>query len=214
MADENRNHNRQASEPDPLGHELDAALARYAAVEPRVGLEERVLANLRAERAHLPERSWWRWSTASAITLAAVIMVVLAVAWKSGTRHAPVLANHPSTIAPSGRQPHQRVTANGIANGPHSQTLRRTAKPVPHRRQPAAVAEAHPKLDQFPSPQPLSEQERILASYVEKYPEQAVLLARARTEALRQDQLEEMKAFPSGSRATDSEEGNSDSTER
>ena len=76
------------------------------------------------------------------------------------------------------------------------------------------VASANTKLDRFPSPQPLSEQEKILASYVEKYPEEAVLLARARTEAVRQDQLEEMKAFPSGSRATNSEEGNSDSTER
>jgi hypothetical protein len=48
-----------------------------------------------------------------------------------------------------------------------------------------------PKLDQFPSPQPLSEQEKILAAYVAKYPEDALLLAQARAEALRRDALED-----------------------
>ena len=79
----------------------------------------------------------------------------------------------------------------------------------------AAVAEAHPKLDQFPSPQPLSEQEKILVSYVEDYPDYAVLVARLRTEALRRDELEEMKAaFPSGGWATDSDEPNKDKMNR
>jgi hypothetical protein len=72
----------------------------------------------------------------------------------------------------------------------------------------------NPKLDQFPSPRPLSEQEKLLQSYVAEYPERAVLIARARTEALRQDQLEEMKGFPSGDRGTDSDERNYDTTDR
>ena len=41
------------------------------------------------------------------------------------------------------------------------------------------VAAGSPKLDQFPSPQPLSEQEKILTNYVAQYPEHAVLIARA-----------------------------------
>jgi hypothetical protein len=36
--------------PDEFDRMLDAALAKYAAVEPRTGLEERVLANLRPSR--------------------------------------------------------------------------------------------------------------------------------------------------------------------
>jgi hypothetical protein len=56
-------------------------------------------------------------------------------------------------------------------------------------RDPATVST--PKLAQFPSPQPLSEQERILASYVAKYPEQAALVAQARAQALQQDREEE-----------------------
>jgi len=79
------------------------------------------------------------------------------------------------------------------------------------------VVAATPRLDRFPSPEPLSEQERLLRNYVAQYPEQAVRLARLRSEALRQDQLEEMNAFP-GDRAPDSEERtdgrNNDTTRR
>jgi hypothetical protein len=77
---------------------------------------------------------------------------------------------------------------------------------------PIAIA-PHPKLGQFPSPQPLSEQEKILQNYVAKYPEQAVLVARARSEELRRDQLEEMQTFPASDPTTDSEERN-DTTQR
>jgi hypothetical protein len=41
---------------------------------------------------------------------------------------------------------------------------------------------ATPKLDQFPSPRPLSEQEQILMSYVARYPENAALVAQAQAE--------------------------------
>ena len=205
---------------DELDHTLDAALAKFAAVEPRAGLEERILANLRAERSRVLDRAWWRWSAAGA--LAVVIVVAVALAWRSGKPSHGVIANHSSTMPHAAKHPTTPIVANGRENqvrGNHARPQQRVARrrTAVHRPQ-SIVASANPKLDRFPSPQPLSEQEKILASYVEKYPEEAVLLARARTEALRQDQLEEMKAFPSGSssgsRATDSEEGNGDSTER
>ena len=56
----------------------------------------------------------------------------------------------------------------------------------------------NPKLDQFPSPQPLSEQEKILESYVANYPEHAALIARARAEELRRDAAEEMGSGEAG----------------
>jgi hypothetical protein len=200
---------------DELDRTLDAALAKYSAVEPRAGLEDRVLANLRSERARVPDRVWWHWSMAAAL---AAMVVALALASRSSGPSRPAVANHSST-RPQGLK--QAVTPD-VAIGDGNQLRGNQARlhqraglrgATMHRPQAKLVAD-NPKLDQFPSPQPLSEQEKILASYVEKYPEQAVLLARARTEALRQDQLEKMKAFPSGSRATDSEELNSDSTER
>jgi len=201
----------QKVENNELIRALDAALAKYAAVEPRAGLEERVLANLRAERAKSPDRGWWRWTAVAA--LAAVAVVAVALTLRSGRPTQPVAVKHILATAQSPREP-ERYAANGEANlvRPRGhQPVHRTLAP-PHQPK-AVVAAAVPKLDQFPSPQPLSEQERILKSYVAKYPEQAVLIARAASEARRQDQLEEMRGL-SGDRATDSEEPNNGTTER
>jgi hypothetical protein len=213
MADENQNHDWQAAERDRLDRELDIALAKYAAAEPRAGLEERVLANLRTERRGVSDRVWWRWGVASAVALAAVVMVV-ALAWRSSMQPPPVIADHPSTATPRAEQPGPRVASNGAENGTSSPAHPPTTRRVVRRAHARAVAEAYPKLDQFPSPQPLSEQEKILVSYVEAYPDYAVVVARARTESLRRDELEETKAFPSSGWATDSDEPNNDKTNR
>jgi hypothetical protein len=212
MAKENQSHERLA-ERELLEHELDTALAKYAAVEPRVGLEERVLAYLRAERGRTPKRTWWSWSVASA-AVAVVVIVMMALLWRTNLRHRPVLAWRPATKAPSVDQPGARLASNSEGNGSHASTPGPAARRALHPAHRAEGAVAAPKLDQFPSPQPLSEQERILASYVEKYPERSALLARARTEALRQDQLEEMRAIPSGGGATDSDDRNNETTQR
>jgi hypothetical protein len=198
---------------DPKFHrqfnrELDAALANYAAAEPRPGLEDRVLANLRAERPRVTDRAWWRWSVASA--LAVIVIMTLALAWRSGKPSHPVVADHSTSAAQTTKEPATQVVSNDSANDVRPQASdpakRRATRSV--RRE--AVAAATPKLDQFPSPQPLSEQERILQSYVAAYPEEAVLIARARSEALQRD-LEEMKALASGRPPTGSED---DTTER
>jgi hypothetical protein len=192
--------------------ELDAALAMYAAVEPRPGLEERVFANLRAERARVPHRAWWRWS--AVVALAAVVLVALAVGSRTGKQPGPVLVNHPLVTTQVPKAPGTQVVSNGTENGVRPQSpgaAQRTR--VHHPHVPIAMA-ANPKLGQFPSPEPLSEQEKILASYVAKYPEQAVLLARAASEAGQRDRLEEMQAFASGDQATDSEERNNNTSER
>lgn len=53
---------------------------------------------------------------------------------------------------------------------------------VSHPRRAKQVDKAGRKLDQFPSPQPLTEQERLLARYVQDYPQEAVILAREQAE--------------------------------
>ena len=75
MADEkpNRRDPDWLHENDDLGHDLDAVLAKYAAAEPRAGLEERILANLRAEQTHGPDRTWWRWAIAGALAVVVVV---------------------------------------------------------------------------------------------------------------------------------------------
>ena len=179
-----------APSDDQLDRRLDAALAKYAAVEPRTGLEERVLANLRAEQATAPARTWWRWGMAG--VLAAIIAIMSALAWLSGRPSHPVVANHPGVT--------MQASTNVVSQaGPESVSpLRapvRARGTVTHRAQPEATGAAYPKLDQFPSPQPMSEQEKLLTSYIARSRDQAVLVARARTEELQRDQQEKLRAL-------------------
>jgi hypothetical protein len=162
---------------DELDHELDVALARYAAAEPRTGLEERILANMRAERAQVADRAWWRWGLA-----AAAAVVVVAMAWRLGKPSHPVVVSHPSAATQILKEPATKVVANGRRSGPRrlERGLAQKANAI-HAHPPVAmVAEA--RLDRFPSPQPLSEQELALARYVSEFPEEATLIARTQAE--------------------------------
>jgi hypothetical protein len=181
----NKEQNWQTHKNDELDRALDAALAKYATVDPRSGLEQRILARLQRERGHVPARAWWPWGVAAAF--ATVVFVILGLAW-TGIRRAPTIAIHPPIIEPKVTLPAPQIVSSRPP-APDS-----TAKPAPHH--PKLTSPAIPKLDQFPSPQPLSDQERILASYVEAFPDTSVLLARARTQALRRDQIEDMRSYP------------------
>jgi hypothetical protein len=191
--------------------ELNAALAKYSAVEPRTGLEERILANVRAERAQTSNRSWWTWGFAAAL---ATVIVVAAFVWRSGKPSPVITTKHPPTPAHRVDKPAANVVVSHHAS--HEGTLRGsnhvqiTAGRDAHSN---SARQTQPRLDRFPSRRPLSEQEQLLKSYVAAYPERAVLLARLRTEELRQDQVEEMKSFLSDNRGMDSE-GNYDTTGR
>jgi hypothetical protein len=192
--------------PDELDRILDTALARYASVEPREGLEQRVLANLRAEPP-IPERAWWRWGVVAAV--AAAIVITVALASRSSRPSHPAMANHPSatTNAPNeGPQIVSNREENGVrvhpqARGPAGKTTRPRA-PMP------VMLAAQPKLDQFPSLQPLSEQEQVLARYVSQFPQEAALIARAQEDY--EKEMKQKMAYPS----SETEKYVSDQTER
>ena len=213
MADEK--HNRRdpdwLHENDDLGHELDVVIAKYAASEPRPGLEERILANLRAEQTHGPVRIWWGWAIAGA--LAVVVVAGVALAWRWTAPSQPTIAkrSQPSTQEPQKTRTQIAVHDNKAIQ-PHARTgVRRTSLHPPRTTN---IGVNSPKLEQFPSPQPMSEQEEILANYVGKYPEHAILIARARNEALQRDQLEEMKLSSVEDSTMDSDERNNHATDR
>jgi hypothetical protein len=174
----------EAQRADELDRTLDAALAKYTAVEPRAGLDERVLANLRAERTRTPERSWRRWGFA-----AAVLIIGAALAWRTAKPSHPVLVNRPAETQPAPTQAPQ--TANARA-----ETLRARVPPMQkqNRRPISAKPGAAPKLDAFPSPRPLSEEELALARYVRNFPSDAKLVAQAQ-EASERELLAKMQAL-------------------
>ena len=198
--------------PDELDAALDAALTHYAAVEPRAGLEERILANLDAEQDGVRQRGWWRWGIPAAVA-AAVAVVAIVVTVKTAKPSHPSIANRPVISAPRSSQPQPEV-ANRNAGQGRGPVHRKTPASLAPTAQPAIAAVANPKLDVFPSPQPLSEEEKILASYVETYPEHAALMARALIGAIRPDQLKAVTAFPSGDETADSQDQKDDTRER
>ena len=191
---------------------LESALHQYGQAEPRPGLENRVLASLRIEREQSERtrvawrRRWWLplWS------VTAVVLAVVAVwVWQSGREARPRTTAKKSAmtqretaqagpIKPAAVEPAlvkaapvRTIGTRTLAKGIESHQAVEAKK---HREIPLASNQplaATPKLDQFPSPQPLSEQEQILMSYVAKYPATAALVAQAGAAALERDLAEE-----------------------
>jgi hypothetical protein len=175
-------HTESQAENRAVGDELDAALRRYAAVEPRPGFEERLLANLRTGQKRAPVGIGWRWPWAGAVAVV-VLVLVFSLAWRTSKQHLSKATD--PRITPDGRD----TQVAKRASRPYLPSVHPTAR---QRPRPSTVRIA-PHLEQFPSPQPLSEQEKILAGYVAAYPEHAALVAEARAEALRRDAAEEMR---------------------
>jgi hypothetical protein len=181
----------QGLEVQRLDRELDLALAKYAAIEPRAGLEERILANLKAVREQGAARAWWSWSKAAVLAAAVVTIVAALLVWRPWNPARDTMAEHPSN----------RVQQGPSVTGGES-VLREGSSPVRTRRNHSShvpvVLAVQPRLEQFPSPRPLSEQEQMLASYVARYPEHATLIAQARAEALRREAAEEAEELEIG----------------
>lgn len=175
----------QSPEGD-LDRALDAALAKYTAVEPRDGLEGRVMANvresLRAEQARDAQHAWWRWGLVAVST--AIVILTVGVAIRSGrhdqTMTNPVTATSRSTQIPDGGKPEAKLVAHERGTAQEPQRVQH--KNLPPSAQRKAVAKADPKLDEFPSHRPLTDEEIALVQYVKQFPKDALLIAQAQEE--------------------------------
>ena len=162
-----------------LDRVLDAALTKYADASPRAGLEERILANLRTGQPREAASSWWHWGLAAGV--AAVAILALAVSLRFGKAAHPVIANHAAVSTPdSSHLPLPSETQ--VASREKAGQVRRVRRTVRLRAQPRNLIADGPKLDQFPSPQPLSEEELALVRYVRSFPKEATLIAEAQKE--------------------------------
>lgn len=180
-----RDNNENWETEDESERALDAALAQYTSVEPRAGLEERILANLRSADAPTIAHPWWNWRIAAVLAATLLITASVLSRWNKASQP-PIVVQRP------------QITGEPIApQVAHRENSPASQKNLPRHRgmrtQPQQeIVAVGPKLDVFPSPLPLSEQEKILSLYVEKYPEHAALVAEARMHALRQ-QAEERR---------------------
>lgn len=139
---------------DELDGMLDEALASYAVQEPRAGLAGRVMARVRLDGA--VSRRWWLpLAVAAALASIAIAMVM----WRSGTDRRTMAV---SKVAPAMVQ--REVPAYQDAAREESRPGRLTPAP--------------PKRERFPSPAPLSREERALVAFAQQAPEEALKLAR------------------------------------
>lgn len=168
---------------------LDAALKQYSEAEPRPGLENRVLANLHAERARLTlSPRWWR-PAAAVVTIAIFTGGALLLSRRPDVTGGTISNQAPLAL---GNREHERPVAAAVK--PRI-AVKQLVRRQPESHSPHASSE--PRLEQFPAPAPLSDQEVMLARYVRERRQQAILVARARAELRKQDLEQFMQQSPS-----------------
>jgi xanthosine utilization system XapX-like protein len=164
----------KAHDRDHLDDWLDNALRQYGNAEPRIGLESRILANMEAagKRALLGCSYGWLLAATSAAALLIGIWFGIWHRPQSAPKAQPIL----KIAGDVGKQIGSKIIP--AARGRH--------KGMQRRRQvnEASTVElaGAPKLEQFPSPRPLSQQEILLARYVQHFPTEAVLIAQRQGE--------------------------------
>jgi len=182
-----RNHQKLRSadetEGNVLDHALDVALAKYSAIEPRPGLERRIVANLRSAQDAVPARSWWQWSAVS--VMAMLLVVAAAAAWKL-SRPAERVVQHPAAPMPRSAQ----VATNTETPLPVQRYPLQRRRAQRHSAAQHDLASDGPKLDQFPSPEPLTQEELALIRYVRRFPSDAVMIASTQEEFEKEIQQE------------------------
>lgn len=164
---------------------LDKALANYSHAEPRLGLEGRVLARLEEQKT--ARAGWWKWAwvPAAAALLIAGGLYLSRPAPPSPTAPSAAVKPNPPVIAPA---PKTNSTVIQAAK----------AKPHPRLTSQAApkVAQAAARLPQFPAPQPLSEQDRLLLAFVRTQPQAAAQQAKTAAEPLAEIKIQPLEIPP------------------
>ncbi len=135
---------------DELDRVIDGALAGYSAVEPLAGLEERVLNRVRVA-ARRKQLTW-------AFAFVAVTAVVVAV----------IAVRIPRQPASKGNDITRVITPAPV---PAVEKARAVPKRLVRSRAPRPGL--LPKLEQFPSPTPMTAEERALVEFVGQRPAEA-----------------------------------------
>jgi len=136
---------------------LEASLKQYRGEEPRPGLETRILAGIRT-RERAAWRIWLGWAVAVSTGILAIVALALHFA------RAPVRQPTPSASLP---QSPMSGSADPRFWGPR---LVHRPKEKPRTPNPGVRATKPARPEQFPTPLPLTEQEKLLFAYLGKTP--------------------------------------------
>jgi hypothetical protein len=150
---------------------LDSLLAQYSEVKPRPGLERRILANLSDTARNETMLSWWnvKWLWAAAAVAAGIIVAVVLIAGRSHVAMpTPTVVQ---TQRPAPPQPEvQRSLPSTASMIPASHRKMRV-----QRRPENTTLALGQRPAIFPTPTPLSEQERLLFTYLANTPQEEVV---------------------------------------
>lgn len=154
---------------------LDSMLTAYSTVEPRPGLETRILASLRAEASqqHGVWSRFWIWAGAGvAVTVASVVLVILLLRPARLPYPAPTQALRSDTqrSAPTNGSVPGPLRARAATNNPTTKRAAARKAPPPN---PQRLVSSWPAV--FPTPVTLSEQERFLFVYLANTPREEVI---------------------------------------
>ena len=150
-----------------LDRSIDEALGTYADSFTDANLTGRVLVRLASERATRPRLRWLPWAV---IAFPAAVCLLLFVYFGPGITKAHVApqVENARLHNPAGNS--ARLQPRAASTAEITRQFRRAA-PRPHRLATATAAQPLPKLDVFPTPTPLTPQERALAVYVARAPQ-------------------------------------------
>lgn len=166
----------QTPDKDRLDLWLDQALRQQGDVEPRAGLESRLLSRMRSREKR--SRAIRRWVLILGSPVVAVVLIALVWRGERTDVHAPNLN-----------------TSNGIAHHtPVEQASGKMSVPSAPGDRPVKIAGTRrhqistqapltePRLAHFPSVRAPSTEELVLARYAENYPQEAMLAAKEQQE--------------------------------
>jgi hypothetical protein len=164
MADQGKNKQTQIDDM------LDSLLANYSSVEPRPGLETRILANLRDAEEKDTAHGWWnfKWLWAGAVAAAIIVAAVLI-----GGRHRIEPPTH-VIVKTSPSVPQQEIQPHApIAPKEMVRIYRRKPRATKQPQNAALALSQRPAV--FPTPTPLSEQEQLLLRYMTATPREELI---------------------------------------
>jgi hypothetical protein len=170
-----------ARDEDRLDRWLDHALRQYGTAEPRLGLEERLIAKLasKGRTAHL------RLQILLPLYALVAAAVCVAIWVRVASQHAITPQTPVRTLESKTAGEHRQMPPKAVAF-----ERPRGKRPTPKH---AAAAIKSAKVKQFPSPRPLTQEELLFARYAEQFPEDAMLIA------------QEQRKFEEGTRRAENE---------
>lgn len=144
-------------ERDPLDEALQDALASYGRTPTNDGLERRILTRITGQST----RNRRIAPLALAMAAAAILLMTSLFWWRSKATMQTLPASTTATVL-------RRIEALPKATSPAVVRAAVPVRAVRSRKTPRARAE--PKLPRFPTPSPLSDEERALVKLVTRYP--------------------------------------------